>query len=314
VLAAAVIAVLVLALGGGDPKGAAGPRAPRVDRISLGAGAGAGPMVADATGAYVLDPAKRQLIKILSRTRQISRLSLPSEPRELALSPDGRTLWIALTGRRLERVDLEAARPIGKPIRLRVEANYLAVTDQRVAALSGSRTGGRLQLVDARRGRVLGGPIFVGGAPTDMVPDAEDFLILLAFPPTLMRYDGRGKRTAQLQVQAGGLPPEMALDGRGTAWLSVYDAGQVVRGDPRTGKPTAPPVKVGAKPQGIAVDGDDVWVAGRGSGTLTRIDARTGKAVGKPVAAGELGGFVAAASGVAWAAGTNDVIRVEPVG
>jgi len=203
-------------------------------------------------------------------------------------------------------------RPAGKPIRLGVNPAYVAAVGDRVAVLSNPDTGGRLQLVDARRRRPAGDPIDVGGAPTDLVASGGQLLALLAFPPALLRYDARGRPTGEAPLEAGGFPPELALDAAGTAWVSLYDAGRVARLDTDSGRPAGEPVRVGPEPQGIAVDGDSVWVASRGDGTVSRIDVETGALLGRPVQAGELNGEIAAAAGVAWASSGREVVRIEP--
>ena len=316
VLAAGVAAVIAFG-DGEEPREATAPAAPapppRVDRIALGPKAGAGALEADASGAFVLDPVRREVVKILSSTRQLSRISLRGAPRGLDLSPDGRRLWIGLSGRRLQAIDLARGRPAGRPIRLGVNPAYVAALPDRVAVLSNDDTGGRLQFVDPARRRPAGESIAIGGAPTDLVASGDEVLALLAFPPTLLRYDARGRRTGETPLEAGGFPPELALDARGTAWLSVFDAGLVALLDPGTGRPGGKPIGVGPRPQGIAVDGNSVWVASRGDATVSRIDVETGAVVGRPVAAGELSGEIAAAAGVAWASSVREVVRIEPV-
>jgi hypothetical protein len=84
-----------------------------------------------------------------------------------------------------------------------------------------------------------------------------------------------------------------------------------VRFDIFTGKRLGAPVKVAPQPDGIAADGDDVWMASR-SGSVQRFSARTGRPAGPPVKTGPLAGDIAASADVVWAEGTNDVVRIEP--
>ena len=48
--------------------------------------------------------------------------------------------------------------------------------------------------------------------------------------------------------------------------------GRVAVIDPATGETATDPVRVGARPSGVAVGEGAVWVANAGDGTLTRID------------------------------------------
>jgi hypothetical protein len=57
-----------------------------------------------------------------------------------------------------------------------------------------------------------------------------------------------------------------------------------------------------------------IWVADTGDETVTRIDARTGPRIARVSTKRPIEGALAASGGVAWAAGTNDVVRIQPVG
>ncbi len=72
-------------------------------------------------------------------------------------------------------------------------------------------------------------------------------------------------------------------------------------------------IPVAGGPDGIAVDGDDVWVTSANTGTLTRLAAGTNERSGAPVRVGNNPDEVAASGGVVWVANTEDgtVSRVE---
>ena len=91
---------------------------------------------------------------------------------------------------------------------------------------------------------------------------------------------------------------------------SLYD--EVVRFDATTGKALSK-VKVAHKPDGLADDGDTVWVATR-SGIVERLDAETAKRLDPIDTKGPLAGDIAVSAGVAWAPGTDDLVRIEPRG
>ena len=81
--------------------------------------------------------------------------------------------------------------------------------------------------------------------------------------------------------------------------------------------PAAPKVvaeiPAGDGPDGLAADGEIVWVANARGDALTPIDATTNKATGDPVAVGRNPDGVAAADGVVWVTNTDDatVTRIE---
>jgi DNA-binding beta-propeller fold protein YncE len=90
----------------------------------------------------------------------------------------------------------------------------------------------------------------------------------------------------------------------------------VVRFDEFAGKQKPGFIRVGRRPNGIAYDVDtrSVWVADTGDETVTRIDEKSAKVTARISTKGPIEGALAASGGVAWAAGTNDVVRIEPVG
>jgi len=284
-----------------------------VDRIPLGPHATAGRLAADPSFAYVLDPVHRQVVKVVSSSRQVGgRIRLPSPPHDASLSPDGHHLWVTLEGRRLADVDLLNG---GKPkiVHLDVEGRYVAATDDSVVVLSPSDFGGKLQRIDPRTHRATGRPLKLGGAPTDLDAYADRAVESLALPPIFVRFDKAVRTYTHVAIPTDGIPAELLIDGRGVGWVTDSETNQVVRFDPLTGKRVGAPVKVAAQPDGIAADGDDVWVASR-SGSVQRFSARTGRPVGPAVKTGPLAGDIAASAGVVWAEGTSDVVRIEPRG
>ena len=72
-------------------------------------------------------------------------------------------------------------------------------------------------------------------------------------------------------------------------------------------------IQAGNGPDGIAVDGNDVWVSNSRGNTLTRLSTETNKRVGRPIQVGINPDEVEAAGGVVWVANTDDgsVTRVE---
>jgi serine/threonine protein kinase len=85
-----------------------------------------------------------------------------------------------------------------------------------------------------------------------------------------------GRRLARLQPVAAGGTTDMLL-AYDRLWVGTRTL-QVLRLDPRTGRPAAPPIPVRRDPAELAVHGDTLWVAAEdGSGAeILRFDARTG--------------------------------------
>jgi YVTN family beta-propeller protein len=91
--------------------------------------------------------------------------------------------------------------------------------------------------------------------------------------------------------------------------------GQAPRNTPS--KPVAPKavatIPAGNGPDGIAVDGNTVWVSNSRGNTLTRLDTQLNSAIGEPVPVGRNPDEVEAADSVVWVANTDDgtVTRLE---
>jgi serine/threonine-protein kinase len=72
-------------------------------------------------------------------------------------------------------------------------------------------------------------------------------------------------------------------------------------------------IQAGDGPDGIAVDGNTVWVSNSRDGTLTRLDTQLNSVVGDPIPVGTNPDEVEAADGVVWVTNTDDdsVSRVD---
>jgi DNA-binding beta-propeller fold protein YncE len=116
-------------------------------------------------------------------------------------------------------------------------------------------------------------------------------------------------------VTSAPLPTEMTT-GPGAFWITVFDQGTVVRVNDLDGKAIGKPIAVGHRPNGIDYDGEtnSVWVANTRDETVSRIDPKTGRVLSRASAKGPLEGALSVNGGVARAAGSNDVVRLAPIG
>jgi hypothetical protein len=311
VLAAAALVVAGILLSRGDDKPQAEtPRAaaPWVERIPLGDDVTAGRVAADPSFAYITDGPNSEVIQVISSSRKVlRRIKLRSPPHDLGLSDDGKHLWVTLEGKQLADIDLETHEPTY--VRTDVEGRYVAVTSEDIVVLSPDPDG-RLQRVDAARHRTIGAPYDLGGAPTDLDANGDRAVEVTALPPQLHRFAPTLGEPETIDIEADGIPAELLLSGP-DGWITDSMYNEVIRFDALSGK-ALDKVKVGRKPDGIAADGDDIWVANRG-GTVERLDAKTARRRGPAIdAKGPLSGDIVASGGVVWAAGTDDLVRIEP--
>jgi len=268
----------------------------------------AGRVAADPSFAYITDGPNSEVIQVISSSRKVlRRIKLRSPPHDLGLSDDGKHLWVTLEGKQLADIDLETHEPTY--VRTDVEGRYVAVTSEDVVVLSPDPDG-RLQRVDAARHRTIGEPYDLDGAPTDLDANGDRAVEVTALPPQLHRFAPTLGEPETIDIEADGIPAELLLSGP-DGWITDSMYNEVIRFDALSGK-ALDKVKVGRKPDGIAADGDDIWVANRG-GTVERLDAKTARRRGPAIdAKGPLSGDIVASGGVVWAAGTDDLVRIEP--
>ncbi|WP_320670796.1 protein kinase domain-containing protein [Patulibacter defluvii] len=324
----ALLAVAATALAGGGALGASSgdqptaPKrppaatlpAPRIERIALGERAFPNGVAARSGQAYVIDGRNRRLLLIDDATRQVSqRLKLPSAPITVLHDDYRDRLWIATADRRLLAYDTGTGKRV-LTLRVGFPAQYLAVRPDAVTAMSAQQRGGAsLATFSATSGRRLAtarGPV----RPNDLVEVATGVLALGSIPPTVVRFDDRLRRRGDAPVKDAGLVvPEMAVDGRGRAWITSFAEGTVVRVDGLSGKPAGRPVRVGRDPSGVAIDGDGiVWVVNQRDRTLTRIDAKSGRVLGRPVpVGGPTKGLIVAEGDVVWLLSARELLRIE---
>ncbi len=292
---------------------AATAKPPRVERIVLAKHATAGRVAADATFAYVLDGPNRRVYRVISSSRQVFkpyRLKLP--PHDLALSDDGQHLWVTLEARQVADIAIGSGKITY--VHTDIEARSIAVTSRDVVVMSPDGPGkrkSRLQRIDPATHRTLGKPLVFGGAPTDIDADGDRAVELTALPAQLTTFSPTLTKPQTIDIKGvDGIAAELLLNG-GDGWLTDFQFNEVDRFDALDGK-LLNKLKVGREPDGIASEGDVIWVAERG-GMVDRIDPKTAKPVAPPLDAhGPLSGDIAVRGGVVWASGTNDVVRIEP--
>jgi streptogramin lyase len=200
-------------------------------------------------------------------------------------------------------------------VKTHIQPDYLAVMDNVVMVLANPDNGGRLERIDISSHKVFGGVKKIGGAPTDMVPQGNYAYVLFAIPPTIAAYDEHLTKQSEWHPKIGGVPPEMA-SATNDFFIPLFDEGTVARVSNFDGKVVGKPTPVGHKPNGIDYDSQtgSVWVADTSDEAVTRLDEKTGRVIARVSAKGPLQGALSVSGGVVWASGTNDVVRIEPVG
>jgi YVTN family beta-propeller protein len=190
---------------------------------------------------------------------------------------DGK-LWVLDGSRMVVGIDPVTNAVVGKPLRVPVNAEAIAVADRALWAAS--------------------------VAPGDLGAPGDD---------AVTRVDlATGRRVATIEVRRG--PLDVAAT-RGAVWVTNAGGGgdSVARIDPQTNRLAGRPVRTGASPQSLAVGGGSLWVGNHDARTVTRIDQASGKVVADIPVPSEPH-RVAYGAGAAWVGNWHDnsVSRIDP--
>jgi YVTN family beta-propeller protein len=190
----------------------------------------------------IIDPAARAVVKTVP---------LGKRPRGMALSPDGRKLYVAMTGS-----------PVAPP---GVDESKLPPPDKAADGI------GVLDLGEGRLERVIRGV----SDPEQLAVDPKGHIWAGSEDlNAVIELDASGGRLAS--VALGGAPEGVAVrpDG-GAVYVTLEDSNQIAVVDPATGKVVAH-IDVGARPRSIAFsrDGAKAYVTSEVGGSINAIDAR----------------------------------------
>jgi virginiamycin B lyase len=246
------------------------------------------------------------------------------------VAADSDALWIAIADARahvqnlpLLHLDLASDNTVGLPVFLGGEITYLTRLRNELLAsveLEGGNGSGPSAVValDWRTGQILGRRQFAGSIGP-LVSTGHDLWVLRLSPAALLRLDAHtlaptARPLALTRERATGLAA-----GKGYLWVTVPDAGELVRIDESTRSIAR--FRIGGSPKGIAVAGRTVWIADSSRGRLDRLDPHTVQPIGSPVQLGGSPSSVAPARGYVFvgdaARGTIRRIEVQsgaPVG
>lgn len=202
-----------------------------------------------------------------ARTNTVARvLRGSSDPEQLALSGDGRTLYVASedTGQGIE-VDVVSGRVRGH-IAVGGEPEGVAINPQRNVAYFTSETDNRVAAVDLERWRTVGSAQ-VGQRPRDIAVSADGATLYVTGEndASLSVLDAATLTVRrQLTVPGNGARPKgiaVSADG-GRLYVSTGRGGEVVAYDTKA-LAVVGSVKVGTRPWGLALspDGQRLFVA-----------------------------------------------------
>ena len=182
-------------------------------------------------------------------------------------------------------------------------------THERAGAQLANARFGAVWRIDPHTNRLAGGPIRVGGGPSDVEVAYGSVWVALADDGAVARIDPTTNEVAA-PIRVGAGPFNLAVGADGV-WVLNSNDGTVTRIDPKSGWVTGPLMRVGGMPSDLAVDADTLWITnGR---RVLRLNPLTGEIRDELRVTG---GPFAAAMGMnsVWVTGNLEgtLIRIDP--
>jgi DNA-binding beta-propeller fold protein YncE/tRNA A-37 threonylcarbamoyl transferase component Bud32 len=316
---AAVVAALVLSLGGDDPLSSPGVEvigsvevAPRPVAVTSGPGR-----------VWVASPASGTISSIVPGEDSTEReISVGGEPAAVAVGLDW--LWAVDRARNeLLRVDPSTGE-VDQRVPVGAEPSDVVVSesDVWVANLAGDSVTrvdpGTDSQGDGREGddpaSVADEAIQVGDEPIALAVGDGVVWVVNRGADAVSVIEIDGSRRDGNPIRVGQVPNDVAV-GEGAVWVTDDFAGQVTPIDP-VSREAGEPIDVGAHPRGVAVGLGYVWVVNGEDGTLARIDPQDRELVDDPVPVGDKPADVAVGADAVWTAnyGDNHVTELRLMG
>lgn len=159
----------------------------------------------------------------------------------------------------------------------------------------------RIQVVN---GKQTVSHVHVGTGSKRMAAVNDTVWVANSSDGTLTKVSTAGRVLGSVTV--GGHPVAINF-ANGFLWVANSSNNTVARFDPASGRSIGSPIRVGADPRRIAAGKDSIWVSNSGDGTVTRIASSTGRVL----ATIRIGGHPSAitvSQGVVWAAAWSELV------
>jgi hypothetical protein len=192
----------------------------------------------------------------------------------------GRTVALKVVAAELLELDAATGRARRTPLPVAMDPSALAVHGTDVYVGEELDTGeARITHYDSRTAQVAAS-VAAGPEIGGIVYARRRVWTLHGDPNHLAERDAQTLRKAD-DVSLPGTSVGALAAGARALWVTIPEQDQVVRYDPRSGNRAS--VSVGARPIGLAVDGDRVWVASSGISTLERVASRSMRPAGDSI-------------------------------
>jgi len=206
-----------------------------------------------------------------------------SEPFQLAISPNGRTLYSAnYEVGTVSAIDV-ASKAVVATVTVGKQPFGIAVTPDGSRVYVTSAEEGNVRVIDAATNQVIGAPITVGKSPFGIAisPDGTRALVTNSGNNTVSVIDlATGQVVATVPVGENPYGIAYAPDGS-RAFVANNDSKSISVVEGHTGQVIGGPISVGKDPSGVAVspNGLRAYVANYGDASMSVIDLQTNSVV-----------------------------------
>jgi len=249
-------------------------------QAAAGTQAAAQPLATARRTAFVVNSGGTVTPISLATRRAGKPIKVGANPEAIAVTPNGRTAYVANYGSNTVTPIDTATRQAGKPIGVGGRPFAIAVTPNGRTAYVANYGSGTVTPIDTATNQA-GQPIKVGLHPRAIAvtPNGRTVYVLDWGSATVTPISTATNQAGR-PIRVGSYPFAIAITPNGrTAYVANYGSGTVTPIDVRSGRPGRP-IPAGQAPNAIAVTpgGGKVFVVGGDSDTLTPIRAATGRA------------------------------------
>ena len=241
--------------------------------------------------AYVTNETSNSVSVINTQSNRVvgPPISVDGGPFSIAISPDGRSAYVASLGLGyVSVIDTRSGQVIGSSIPVGQYPDAIAINPDGTRAYVASMTG-TVSVIDTKTRSLVGSPISVGEQPEGIAvtPDGESVYVTNWISGNVSVIDAQTNEVASPPIDIGGHPSAIAISPDGKDAYVANWSGSVSVIDTTINEAIGSPIVVGEHPEGIAItpDGKSAYVVNHFSGTVSVIDTQTSK-TGPEIAVG----------------------------
>jgi YVTN family beta-propeller protein len=255
---------------------------------------------ASARNAYVTNSQDGSVTVLDASTNQVIGTPIPigenTIPYSLAISPDGKTVWVLNEAGTLVSIDTATNQLVGDPIAVPKGSHGLAITPDGTRAYLATESEDSVAVVDLRM-RTTGPPIHVGEAPSGVAisPDGKHVYASNTSAETVTVIDTATNRAVDPPIIVGGTPAEgLAITPDGSTLVVANRDGYASVVDTAMNQGVVN-VQVGKETFGVAINpnGSRAYLSNSTESTVSVLDIAARQVLGSAIPAAGNPGFLA---------------------